>query len=81
MYMCITARAEAEGSYPTSVTGMPQGVMLPGGGLGGVPLLVAVEGDTPSSRVMEFRWEPERGQQRSTPYRVCFRCVCVFVCV
>jgi len=74
----IEIRAEAEGSYPTSVTGMPQGVMLPGGGLGGVPLLVAVEGDTPSSRVMEFRWEPERGQQRSTPYRVCFSAADVY---
>jgi len=63
----------AAGSYPATPTGMPQGVAMPEGGIGGVPALVPVEGDMPSSRRMEFQWVPERGQERSTPYRVCFQ--------
>jgi len=67
----IDIRPEAEGSYPSSPTGLPQGVEIPGGGVGGVPSFVTVAGDTATSRQMQLRWVPERGQERATPYRVC----------
>ena len=79
----------AAGSYPPSPTGLPQGVPLATGGVGGVPAVVALA-DSAGSRQVELQWTPERGQERSTPYRVCFKaedvhglkvCVCVCVCV
>ena len=81
---CSSSRYElnikpiAAGSYPPTPTGMPQAVALPAGGMGGMPSLVPLEGDTPSSRKMEFRWVPERGQERSTPYRICFQCADIY---
>ena len=62
----------AAGSYPPTPTGLPQGVALAEGGFGGVAKMVRVASSTGSTQV-ELQWTPERGQERSTPYRICFK--------
>ena len=60
------------GNAPPTETGLPEGVRLPEGGVGGEATLVPTVDDTPAHRRLELQWVPQRGQERSTPYRICF---------